>query len=473
MSFRFSQPHAQDSGTPPQVPPPPTQPARRFSLATIHKGELPVVLLSAAQFFFLLSSYFMLRPIREALGIERSFDDLKWLMTATMVAMLAINPLYALLVSKLPRRRFIPITNRFFALNLLAFAAWFFFAPNSIMGWSLSAGAGTFGLFAAPTTLGGFAFYIWLSVFNLFVVSVFWAFMADAHGRERSRRVYGLVAVGGTLGAIAGAAFTNYLTKGIPLGSVTLKLDHHAILIAAVIALEASTQCMKQVARRARNDADSSTMPTSEPSPGIMQGLTLLAKNKYLALIAGYVLIYAITSTLLSLEQSRMISEAYPDKAARTEAFANLEMLRQSAALLVQVFLTANIVRWIGLSATLTILPIVTLAGFIALQAHPALAVLMWFQVIRHATHHALDRPAREMLYTAVGPDERYKSKPFIDTFIYRGGDVIGTWLPTALKSLGSATILPAAIVATLAWAAIAITTGRLNKRRPTRTNDA
>jgi len=419
------------------VPPPPTHPARpTYPLINLRKGELPVVLLSAAQFFCLLCSYFMLRPIRETLGIQRDFDDLKWLMTATMVAMLLINPLFALLVSKLPRRRFIPITNRFFALNLLAFAAWFFFASS---------------------TIAAYAFYIWLSVFNLFVVSVFWAFMADAHGRERSRRVYGLVAVGGTLGAIAGAAFTNYLTKGIPLGSLTLKLDHHAILIAAVIALEASTQCMKLVARHVRNDADQSTMPAAEPSPGIMQGLTLLAQNKYLALIAGYVLIYAITSTLLSLEQSRMISEAYPDRAARTQAFANVEMLRQSAALLVQIFLTANIVRWIGLTATLTILPIVTLGGFIALQAHPALAVLIWFQVIRHATHHALDRPAREMLYTAVGPDERYKSKPFIDTFIYRGGDVIGTWLPT---------VLPVAITASLAWAAIAITTGRLNKKR-------
>lgn len=444
------------------MPPPTAHPARpTYPLINLRKGELPVVLLSAAQFFFLLSSYFMLRPIREALGIQRSFDDLKWLMTATMVAMLLINPLYSLLVSRLPRRRFIPITNRFFALNLLVFAAWFYFAPTTAVGWTLSAGLGALGLFASPTTLGGYAFYIWLSVFNLFVVSVFWAFMADAHGRERSRRVYGLVAVGGTLGAIAGAAFTNYLTKGIPLGSFTLQLDHHTILIAAVIALEASTQCMKLVARRAQHDADPSTMPAAEPSPGIMQGLTLLAKNKYLALIAGYVLIYAITSTLLSLEQSRMISEAYPDRAARTQAFANVEMLRQSAALLVQIFLTANIVRWIGLTATLTILPIVTLGGFIALQAHPALAVLIWFQVIRHATHHALDRPAREMLYTAVGPDERYKSKPFIDTFIYRGGDVIGTWLPSVVGA-----ILPAAIIATAAWTTIAITTGRLNKKR-------
>src|SRR5690606_41830062 len=133
----------------------------------------------------------MLRPVREALGISRSLDDLPWLMTATMVAMIAVNPLFVLLVSRMPRRRFIPLVNRIFIINLLAFAGWF------ASGYEHQAAA--------------YTFYVWLSVFNLFVISVFWAFMADAHGVERSRRVYGLVAVGCTTGALAGSFTTRRL----------------------------------------------------------------------------------------------------------------------------------------------------------------------------------------------------------------------------------------------------------------------
>lgn len=412
-------------------------------LVDVRVGEWPIVLWSAGYFFFLLLSYFMLRPVREALGISRSLDDLPWLMTATMVAMLVINPAFAVVVSKMPRRRFIPLVNRFFMLNLAGFAAWFMFAPSR---WS------------------AYTFYVWLSVFNLFVVSVFWAFMADAHGQERSRRVYGLVAVGGTAGALAGAALTGFLVRPFKDGGV-LELKAYFIVMLAIVPLEIAVQCMKRVSAQSAQESIDSVGRAKEPGPGILDGLALIWKDKYLGVIALYVVVYSLTSTLLYLETARLMKETYPDRAAQTAAFANLEMYRQAAALLCQIFLTSAVVRSVGVGLSLTALPVVTLAGFVMLWAHPALGVIMWVQVIRHATHHAIDRPTREILYTAVGADARYKSKSFIDTFVYRAGDVGGTWMPTAIKAMGLV-VSPFAIAAAFAWAGIGVGLGVMNRKR-------
>lgn len=416
-------------------------------LVLLRPGEFPIVAWSAGYFFFLLLSYFMLRPVREALGISRSLDDLPWLMTATMVAMIVVNPLFALVVSKMPRRKFIPLVNRVFMANLIGFAAWF--------AWG-----------AAPHQ-AAYTFYVWLSVFNLFVVSVFWAFMADAHGVERSKRVYGMVAVGGTAGALAGSALTGRLVSPTAIGEWVIQLKPYMVLIAAVVPLELAVQCMRRVAARTAAERERAGIAAThgEPGPGILDGLSLIGRSRYLGFIAIYVFVFAVTSTLLYLEQARMIKAEYPDDAARTAAFANLDSLRQGATLIVQVFLTGRIVKLLGVSKTLAALPLVTLGGFVALWAHPTLGVLMWIQVIRHATHHAIDRPTREMLYTVVGPNERYKSKSFIDTFIYRFGDVVGTWLPKGLASLG-VVVTPVAIVAALVWAGVGIGLGVMNRKR-------
>lgn len=410
-------------------------------LVAVRAGEWPIVLWSAGYFFFVLLSYFMLRPVRESLGISRSLDDLPWLMTATMVAMVVVNPLFSLVVSSMPRRRFIPLVNRAFMVMLAGFAGWFALAA---------------------TQWAAYSFYVWLSVFNLFVVSVFWAFMADSHGPERSRRVYGLVAVGGTTGALAGAALTGLLVKPIEGGGL-IGLKPELVLLAALVPLELGVQCMKRVGARAREDRSISKQ--AEPGPGIFEGIALIVRSRYLGAIALYVFVYAVTSTLLYLEQARLMKEVHADDAARTAAFANLDMYKQGAALLCQVFLTSAIVRSLGIGVTLAALPIVTLGGLLMLWVEPTLGVMIGVQVIRHATHHAVDRPTREMLYTAVGPDARYKSKTFIDTFVYRGGDLSGAWLPKGLAALG-VLLTPVAIGAAVVWAGIGVALGVMNRRR-------
>lgn len=410
-------------------------------LFAVRPGEWPIVILSACYFFFLLLSYFLLRPVRESLG-SRDLDKLPWLMTGTMVAMIVVNPIFAWLVSRMPRRRFIPLINRFFMLNLLVFAGLIMWVNAKWVAYS---------------------FYIWVSVYNLFVVSIFWAFMADAHGPERSRRVFGLVGVGGTAGAIAGAWLTQQLVGGF--GGALPKAEPAGMLIASIVALEIAVQCMRQVALRTPDTPPGQTVGTAEPSTGAFEGLTLILRSPYLACICIYVFVFAVTSTFLYFEQAAMIKAAFPDDKARTAAFANLDMWTQTATLVAQVFITSRAIKWFGVGVSLALLPIVTLVGFAVLAAHPTLTVLMWFQVIRTATHRAVDRPTRETLFTVVSADARYKSKSLIDTFVYRAGDVTGTWLPKGLAALGIM-ITPIAITAALAWAGLSLALGVMNNRR-------
>lgn len=423
-------------------------------LVMLKPGEGPALLWSAGYFFFVLLSYYLLRPVREAMGVARGADKLVWLMTGTLVVMLAANPLFSALVSKYPRRKFIPLAYRFFGLNMLIFFGLFFVVKGPGKVWM------------------GYAFYIWLSVFNLFVVSVFRAFMADIYDRGQAKRLFGFIGVGGTLGAIVGAFTAAALVKGsidVPwLGGAEyvirlVKLEPETLLLVAVVPLELSLVCVRMLGHWQRNTLGESAA-AREPGPGVFKGLELIAKSRYLQLMCGYMLLLTMTSTFLYLEQGRIIEATYPDKAMRTQAFANLDLWTNILTLFTQALVTGRIIKWIGLPATLVLLPTVTIAGFAGLQMHPGLTMLMWFQVIRRSLHYSVDRPAAEVLYTVLGPDEKYKSKSFIDTFVYRAGDMAAGWIP---KMLGYAAGAPAWLgigVAAL-WAVVALVLGVSQKK--------
>jgi AAA family ATP:ADP antiporter len=420
-------------------------------LIDLRKGEGKALILSGAYFFFLLCSYYLLRPVREAMGIQRGYDTLPWLMTGTMIAMLAVNPLFAALVSRVPRKRFIPLAYHFFAANMLVFY-------------------GLFQLLPSEAKVGlGYAFYIWLSVFNLFVVSIFWAFMTDVYSHEQSKRLFGMIGVGGTLGAILGAAVTRQLVDGVTInGEVILKFSSPTMLLVAIVPLELAVLIVRplmrsQLAQSQASDANSDDVSQGrEPGPGIMDGLKLLGRSRYLQLISLYILAFTITSTLLYLEQARIVAMVHTGNSQRTAAFANIDFWANSLTLFVQLFITSRILRWLGIGGTLVIVPILTLAGFAILWANPVMAVLVIFQTIRRGLHYAVDRPAREVLYTIVTPDERYKAKPIIDTFIYRTGDVLGTWLPTWFRLVPPAIALPVSAI----WIAAAWSVGWLHRMR-------
>ena len=385
-------------------------------LVLLDEGEAPALLWSTAYFFLLLFGFYLVRPVREAIGIARGADKLPWLMTGTLVAMALANPAFAALVSRLPRRRFIPAAYRFFALNMLAFFLAFHFLPQR----------------GGPAL--GYAFYIWLSVFNLFVVSVFWGLMSDLWKEGQGQRLFGFIATGGTLGAIAGAALTGALTKGFALGGLRIKVDPLSLLLLSMLTLELAVQCVKRLA--AIFHLGNVAHGVREPGPGPLEGLRLIATSRYLQLICAYMLLFTITSTFLYLQQGSIVAQAFRSTAERTAAFARIDLWVNVLTLVTQVFLTGRLITGLGISAVLAILPVLTLAGFGALWLWPTFAVMALFQVLRRGLHYAVDRPARELLYIPLGPEERYKAKPFVDTFIYRSGDLLGAWAPALLATV-------------------------------------
>ena len=415
-------------------------------LVLLKEGEAPALLWSSLYFFLLLFGFYLLRPVREAIGIALGADKLPWLMTGTLLAMALANPAFAALVSRLPRRRFLPWAYRFFALNMLGFFLAFRWLPNH----------GGVAL--------GYGFYIWLSVFNLFVVSLFWGLMSDIWTQSQGKRLFGFIAMGGTLGAIAGAALTGALTKGFLLGSLMVRVEPLSLLLVSMVMVEGAVQCMRRLA--AHFHLGNQAHGHREPGPSPLEGLRLILKSRYLQLIGGYMLLFTITSTFLYLQQGSIVERAFSNTATRTAAFARIDLWVNVLTLATQVLLTGRILTGLGIPVVLATLPVLTLLGFGALWLWPSFALMAVVQILRRGLHYAVDRPARETLYIPLGPEERYKSKPFMDTFVYRGGDLLGVWAPSVFALLA----IPmgfAAVTCSGLWLGTALGLGRRVKMEP------
>ena len=418
--------------------------ALRHRLVDIRPDEIRAVLLSAAYFFFVLTSYYILRPIRDEMGAAGGVENLPWLFTGTLLGMLLAQPLFAALVARTPRRRFIPMTYRFFMLNLLLFFLALRFMPASQHVWI------------------GRVFFIWASVFNLFVVSVFWGFMADLFRREQSKRLFGFIGLGGTIGAITGAGLTAFFVQRV--GAVNM-------LIVSLIFLELGVWCVKALGRHARN-------PKEEPEPGtesgdsesliggsVWAGVTHVLRSPYLLGIGLYMLLFTIGSTFLYIAQADIINQHFTDRDQRTAFFASLDLAVNVLTLLTQAFLTGRLLKWLGVAITLGLLPMLSVLGFFALGVAPTLAIFVVFQVLRRGGNYAVARPAREVLFTVLPREEKYKAKSFIDTFVYRVGDQVGAWSYAGLLALGLSlsAISFIAVPISAAWLAIAVWLGRRN----------
>ena len=419
----------------------PPQRARSHRLFDLRGGELSLVAWACAYFFFILSSYYCIRPVRDAFGLSGGDSELRWLFRATLVAMIAVNPVFSWLVARFPRRMFILVSYLFFALNLLIFFLLFTAAKEGEAAWARR------------------TFYVWVSVFNLFIVSVFWGFMADLFTVEQSKRLYGLIAVGGTLGAMAGAGLAWLLAE---------RIRAENMLPISITLLLAACACMLRLNRLATRrggtppepdtEADEDGAASTEPAEPIiggsaLAGVTHLIRSPYLLGIGLFILLYTILGTLLYFRQADIVRDAFTSDEARTAFFSKVAFLSNALTVLIQIFLTGRVLRTIGVGLTLALLPIVHVIGFGALGASPTLIVLVAFVVGRQASNYALARPARESLFTVLDREEKYKAKNLIDTFVYRAGDAIGT------ARIGFLAIPLAAI-----WFAVALLLGRRQK---------
>jgi AAA family ATP:ADP antiporter len=407
-------------------------------LVAVRPQEVAALGWSWLYIFAVLSSYYIMRPIREQMGVAGGVNNLQWLFMGTLGAMLLLNLPFGFLVKMLPRTRFIPITYRFFAAVVLLFAVALYWADP------------------AQTVWVGRIFFIWISVFNLFVVSIFWALIVDIFSSEDGKRLFGFIAAGATIGAIVGSGLTASLAHYVPTSF---------LLIGSAILLELA---VFSVGRLSRQSTKLHTRPAAEAAElpiggNAFAGITHPFKSVYLINVSIFLLLFAVTSTFLYFQQASIVSRSFHDRGAQTAFFASVDLAVNVLTFFVQLFLTGRIVRAVGVGPTLAFLPALTIVGFGALALVPTLISLAAFQVLRRSGDYAVARPTREVLYTVVAREDRYKAKSFIDTVVYRGGDQVGAWSFTLLSWLGVGVtgIAVAAGLLSAAWFANALWLGR------------
>ena len=431
------------------------------------RGELRLALLAALFYFCVLSGYFFLRPVRDDMGVSRGMDDLYWLFTVTCVCSLTIVLVFGGVVSRLDRRKFIPIGYGFVVICLLGFAG--------LLIANAQAGGGLIGT-ESETTLArvvGYTFYVWLSVINLFINSLFWAFMVDIFNVDQAKRMFAFIGIGGTLGALLSGWITTFVgtLSDSPYLHMGLMLTGAGLFVAAIVVM----LTLERAAVRSTHSqlGVPSAAPAAVPAERIggrfFDGITAVGTSPYLLGIALFIVFMAISNTLIYFTQANIIWEAIdPDlRNQRVAAFAFLDALTQTATLFTQIFITTRVIKKLGVGWTLAILPLVTVAGFAVLAIWPLYGVMAVFQALHRATRYAISRPARETLFAVVPASERYKAKPLIDVFLYRGGDLAGAGIHAVLSVLGSLALVAGSVVPFAAiWCALSVALGRAQSRR-------
>ncbi len=410
--------------------------SRLARLINARPGESRAALAGFGLFFCLFSGYFMLRPIRESMGIQGGVENLQWLFTATFLAMLVAVPLFAWLNSRVARIHYIDWVYGFFCVNLLLFAGLFFVLRDSV--WLAR------------------VFYVWISVYNLFVVSVAWSLMADVFDAPQARRLFAFIAAGASVGGLAGPAASALLVG--TMGSFGLMLLA-ALLLAVAVALKHYLMAWREVAGAGRPDAERAENPRRPVAGNPFSGLTRVLGSRYLLGIAVFVLLLTAASTFLYFEQARLVAELFPDRAEQVRVFGAIDFVVQAGALLSQLFITGHIAQRLGVRVLLAVVPGLVCLGFLGLALAPTFAVLAAVMIVRRIGEYAFVRPGREMLFAPLDAESKYKAKNFIDTVVYRGGDALSGWAKTLLDMLGQGAMLIglvgagcAAVWAVLGW---------------------
>lgn len=415
----------------------------------VRPSEIAPILMAALYFFFILTALMILRPARDALGMRSGLDEIRWLFMMTLVVTLVANPLFGWLVSRYRRMTFIAVTYVFFVINLLLFAGLLLFAEEAV------------------GIVSGNIFYVWMSVFNLFLTMVFWALMADRFSLEQSKRIFGVIAVGGTVGAIFGSAIAWQLAEVV--GAPMLLVIAALFLVLAIAAAWGVT--VLQPERKALSPDDPDSPPDVSENNIIggraLEGFKSVFRSPFLLGSSVYVLILAVVVTFIYFTRLQMVAELGDDLDMRTGVFAQLDMATQIATLILQLIVAGHVMKRFGVGFALAMAPITAALGFIGLAMVSSLVLLVIFDAIFRAVQRAIMRPARETLFTVVPREDKYKAKAFIDTFVYRAGDAVGAQTEGLLSKLGmglyalTIVVVPMAI----AWAALGLWLGRQQEK--------
>ena len=452
-------------------------------LVNMRRGEPALAAMSALFFFVVLCGYFFLRPVREAMGVARGMDELRWLFAINCFVSLGAVLAFGGVVARTNRRRFIPVAYLFVIVCLIGFAA--------LLIQDVRSGGGLIGT-DAQTALSrgvGYSFYIWLTVINLFTTSVFWAFMVDIFDVDQGKRMFAFVGIGGTLGAIVGSWATTFIsgrteTPYLPAGLMLIGAGFFAAAIAVMLALERmavrSEASRLEAVGSSRAGAGAGDGSGSAPEDGadegthgaiggtFWDGARAVATSPYLLGVGVWVVFMAVSNTLIYFTQANIILSDSDTFSQLLGNFAQFDNMAQVATLITQIFITTHVIRKLGVGWTLAILPLVTMAGFAVLAVWPVYGVMMIFQAVHRATRYAISRPSRETLFSVVTPSEKYKAKPIVDVFLYRGGDLAGAGIDGLFALLGLALVWVAVSTGPLAamWIALSIGMGRAQARR-------
>lgn len=414
-----------------------------YKIFSLKEGEFKLLALSFCFIFVLFSSYALLRPIRDALGLEGGKDELKWLFLATFITCILASLVLMWLSTRVKRRFYADFVFAFFALNLLLF----YLAMRTLNTES-----------AAFIWLCRI-FYVWVSIFNLFAFSSAWSLIADIFSKEASQRLFGIIAAGASLGSIFGAASVKFLAQII---------NTHNLIFASILLLLCGIlfkNLMINELKKFENKANLARFDKSIGAKNPFIGFSLILKSRYLLTLCAFILLLTSVSTFLYMEQARIIKELFPTREARVTAFANIDLIVQSSALFIQIFLTAKIAKFFTLNALLSTLGFIVGIGFIVLAfTHPAFLPFIIVMCVRRVGEYALVKPGREMLFVPLSSDEKYKVKSFIDTVVYRGGDALSSQVESLFANISIMCVLLVGAFISFVWGALGVFLGRWYK---------
>lgn len=419
--------------------------------AAVGPEERRFCLVAGLFFALLLGSYYMMRPLRDAYGAEQP-ERIKYLFLGTLVLTLVVQPLFGMLCRKYGRRRILPASYRVLALTTVAFGV----ALGSFEGETLR--------------YTQYAFFCWVATYPLIGVSLFWGLLGDLLGPVQSLRLFGFVAVGGTLGAIVGAFIAGYAQGLLSM----LGVGPEALAALAAVGLEACVWLTPNVERRAavlKGDEESAVDEDDGESieGGILSGFSRVVRSPYLLGLAAYVVIYVYGSTLLYHLGAEITLDAFESTETRAAFFAKIDLAVNVLTLLLQLFAVRWMIEKVGVGAALAAVPAITAIGLTALALEPTLLALGILQVLRRASEYGLSKPARDALFTVLSKEDKYKSKLVVDTVAYRGGDAAALWSKHGLEEklgVGGGAMAWALVALTLTGAVLSFALGRSFRRR-------